>query len=707
MCNNIYRMQLRKIDILNCFYLLLMIVFSTILLQRICIFEIPTSNHPTIFNRELKATEYILLLAALILVSLVYFLQEKKRKGITHNYTLIGIFSALAIISVISIIVFPNVLKLNVPVYSEVESGGTIIYQITSFKEGTIVINAEQKVLYILASFAVAYLAYLLIWVVPQKFRFADQFKFLMYFLIAYSLIAIIYSYVTEWELHKLFYSNFSAYLDNNVLIKSFFNHKNNYAAALLFGTLSCFFLYFRERKIYWLPISFVFVFHAIQTYSKTNVLILLIVYPILLFVSLFRNYKTNKKIVLSILISVASVISLFVVGFIIYNATGSFLSGLYGRLSDLFDAFVLSAFRNTNGFTGRTIHYENVNLILNLGHWGTGLGFGLFNEVFIGVENISRVKEIYTWDATTIEGEWAYFNASDSPHSTFYQLVGSGGIVLFVVYVLFMIYVLYAACRVFKKHKLEVIFCLSVIVAAIIHGLMESPTMIFMSTPFIESILFTLLGVIPILSFYYHDNHLSYDKELLENISEEKKLKKEYRNEFLLSKTYLFLSVPFIAASFTSLIQFANASEIFDVKYVYIIEIILCGLLVLIPAIEKLIFKNNNIRLFLKEACLPALILLLAYMGFFYAYGSIAPTMSLPLVTYMAIFVVTIHVILYLNINLFSTQLGIFNLLINKGQAFAYKRMEKGIDLDNKKDGLTLFEKSDSFIKTKILKIK
>lgn len=269
------------------------------------------------------------------------------------------------------------------------------------------------------------------------------------------------------------------------------------------------------------------------------------------------------------------------------------------------------------------------------------------------------------------------------------------------------MIYVLYAAVKVFKKHKLEVIFCLSVIVSAIIHGLMESPTMMFMSTPFIESILFTLLGIVPILSFYYHDNHLSIDNDILQSIEKEKDLKKEYRNEFLLSKAYLFLALPFIAASFTSLLMFANASDAFDVKYVYIIEIVLCSLLVLIPVVEKLIFRNNDIKLFLKEACLPALMLLLVYMGFNYMYISISQTISLPLVTYVAIFVATIHVLLYFNVDLFSSQLGIFNLLINKGQSFAYSRIEKNIDLDNKKDGLTLLEKSDSFIKTKIFKIK
>lgn len=699
-------MKIRPFNKLSSIYLFVIIVLLGVILQRQAIFDIAYDYHPYMFMRELRVGEYLAIFGIIILLSTVFFITEKKKGMLKHNFTLISVLGVLFLISLISILVFPSVFKMNIPVFEEIIDGKSTIYEIVSYKEGTIFINAEQKGLYVLVAFSTLYLAYIFLWILPQKLHKFSQLSFVLYVILGFALVAIISSYIIEFDLHKLFYSNINEYIENNNLIKSFFNHKNSYAITLVFATFSCFFLYFTSRKIAYLPLSIIYIYHAIQTYSKTNVLILLVSLPILIAITLAINFKKHKKVVLGCIYAICGVITLFAILFVINRINQNFLSSVFSRFDDLVNNFILNAFNNQNGYSGRIVHYEKMNQLFSLGYWGIGLGFGLFNEIVIGVENISRVPELYSWDVYSIEKEYPYFIASDSPHSSFYQIIGSGGILLFIIYILIIAYVLYAAIKVFKKHKAITTFSLTVIISAIIHGLMESSTLVFFGSPYVDSILFTILGIVPILTLYHHQLHPEKEKAYIEYIQSSQQTNLNNNNEFAISKAYLCIVMPVLSMLLFSMPKFATATPWFEIKIVYIVEIVLLSLIILLPLIEFLLNRKADFKVFALDAILPSVILFIAYSGFTAVWLLIFPNFTYAEMMFVFVFTFFINFVIYSQTSL-RNQTGLFikiDSLINK---FAVKRAQSIVIENNENKKLGLLELSDQFFKTKVFKRK
>ena len=321
-------------------------------------------------------------------------------------------------------------------------------------------------------------------------------------------------------------------------------------------------------------------------------------------------------------------------------------------------------------------------------------MGYGLFNYLFNGMENVSAVDNLFYWDKDIITKLYSeQIIASDSPHSSFYQLIGTGGIVTLVLYVLVILYLIFAMVRVFKKHKMTVILCASFLLSSIMHSFTEAPTLFFLSPVYIDSFLFTLFVAIPILSLYYHSKHPSENREFLANYEQKDAKLTSFDKSCLVSKSLYFFLTPVVV------IMCAVAPLVWKLGSEHLALTIvvnsLAAIYIFLPIVFQLIFDRKTKFIdFLKNILIPYFIEIIVFMGFVrlyaLAFGGFTLTMSC-----LFMFVVLLgHIALFSRSKYFFEKAGIITLLLDKVCNIVHRYEVKYIEVSDEKDSLTLQEK-------------
>ena len=688
-------MRVRRANITN-ILLFLIIAVALYIVQRIALFEVNGIGQFNMQYRELFYPEYLLAFLALIGLSVWYFFCEKKKGDVKMHYPFIALLTVLFIISVVTILSFPSELQVDVPVFKEIIYDADHVENVVDFvKHAFIYVSLEQRVLYILVSFSLLYVVYLFIWVLPRKVRYIKELDIAMYIILAFATVAIIYSLIVDRNEYVQF---FVALRDPDLYfpygIKSFLGNRNSFGITMTFACFATLYLHHTTKKWWLIPISFIFIIESVMISSKTNVLVCLlveVVYLVALFVMQFK-----KRIKFSVIfISIVGVLLLAFGGlaFIHYVINKDFLARGFSYVDKLYNFFIVNAFQNASSFTGRNKQHSKVILLLNYGFWGLGLGYGLFNYAFQGLENIANVETMYIWDSKAIythPGEG--YVLTDTPHSSYYQILGTGGILTLVIYGILILYLIFAMVRVFKKHKLTVIMCAAFLAGALLHGLTETPTLFFVGPVYVDSLLFTSIIAIPILSLYYHDKHPSENKKFLADYGQIDTKIENYDKPNLVAKSiYFFVGwVSIIVCGVCPIIW--NPLKV----SVLLVGIILCvSIFAIAPFIAYFVFaRKTKFSKFLLEISLPYAVTVLVFIGFAYLYRLVFGPFTTTMALIMALFLTVAYFALFSVSKFMSPKAGIITLLLDKLCNLVYKHQSKYIEISDEKDSLTLQER-------------
>ena len=697
MCNKIFVMRLKRANITN------LIIFAIIavclyLIQRIAVFDLDTVAQPFANFREQTYAEYTIAFACLIGLSVWLALVERKKGLLRIHVPLIVLLIGLFTMSAVTIISFPEVLKVDVPVYNQiVHTASDVETGLDFVKHVYIYVTPEQKVLYLICTFSVLYLTYIFLWVLPRKIRCVRALDLVMYIIITLGTVALIYSLIFDAQ---KYYQFFVALRDPDLYfpygINSFLGNRNSFGMLMSFSCFASIYLHHTTKKWWFLPIAFVYFIETIFITSKTNMLICLFVLVVYLIGYFILTFKKNLKRSIIILSVVGGLLLIFGGLYLVHVFVNSnFMNFIFKYVDKVFDFFFVNAIQNTNSFTGRDRQYGKVMILLNFGYWATGLGYGLFGYIFQGMENFANVETLYVLDSSTV-GKSTSPNTvlSESPHSSYYQILGSGGIVTFVVYGLLILYVIFAMVRIFKQHKLTVIMCASFLGAAILHGFTEAPTLFFVGPTYVDSLMFTIFVTTPVLSLYYHSKHPSENRKFLADYEPVDTKLENYKSPNLISKSiYLFLALPVIIICFVCPIYW---NPLLEENRILLIGMIIVGsLFVLAPIVAKFVFeRDGKYKEFFLDIVLPYYVVVIVFGGFAILYRVLVGPYTLTLTLLMALFLFVGYVILFTSSKYMAAKAGIISRFLDMLCNINYKHQSKYIELSDEKDSFTLEEK-------------
>lgn len=691
-------MRIRRNNITN-LLLFAIIAICLYLIQRIAVFEVSDIPNTYAGYRDLMYPEYILVFAALLGVSAWYIFVEKRKGDLKLHVPLIILLSVLFIISTVMICLFPSKFIVDVPVYLRYydEMG----YKITVFdhyKLGCLIeISLEQKILYILISFAVLYMVYLTLWVMPRKIRYLRELDLFMYIIIALAIVAMVYSYIAEsGKYMTMLTSLFDERLNPEFAsIESFLGNRNSFGMALLFALFACLYLHHLNRRWWFIPLAFIFLIQIIAVGSKTNAMIGVVVY--LIYFIIWMVFRFKKHLVSSLI--VVGIISLIVIALVVFNLihlnNEEFMVNYFSAQDKLSNYFVVRVFNNQDSLSGRNANYDKALLLFNCGYWPFGMGYGLFNYVINGMENLSIFDDLRVWDSTTINNIGSdYVLRSDSPHSAYFQMIGTGGITTLVVYGILICYLIFAMVRVFKKNKMTVILCALFLAGALFHGVVESPALFFMGPVQVDSFLFTVFIAIPIFSLYHHNKHPSENRKFLADYEQKDAKLANFNKSCLIAKSIYFFMTPviIIMCVITPILYTPNFENHLAIT---IVMLSLLGVYIIAPIIAQLISdRKTPFGQFLLRVSIPYFVEVIVFGGFILLYKLAFGQFTLTLGALFLLLTLVAHIALFSRSKFYNDKAGIISLLMDKTCNIAHKYQEKYIVVEDKEDSMTLQEK-------------
>lgn len=675
--------------------LFVIMAFCLYFVQRIAIFE-PWNDVVTFANfREQYFYESLVGLILLIGLSVCYALIEWKKGDFKIHLPLIILFSILFVISVVNIFVLPAKVEYSLPIYKITGDGYGNIISIDLIGHKGVVINTnlEQRFLYVISTFAVLYLAYLMLFTLPRKIRYVKQIDWIMWLIIAFGLVAVIFSYIFEAQHYQHFFSTImtpTAALPSR--ISSFLGHKNGYGLTVTLAAFACLYLHHTERKWWFIVGSFFFAVQNFFTTSKTCMIICLIVLPIYYLVVFILQFKKHLKRSIIILSSIFAIIVAFASMFVVRAINNEFFPEFFNMTNKVFDTYLVKGFDYFDHLSGRYKDYEMAQGIIS-GHLGLGVGFGLFNALMFACEVLNSSTKLTAWNASTINHmDVTNVQLTDSPHSFYYQLLGTGGIVLLVVYVLIVCYVIFAAIRTFKKHKLTMLLCLLFMVATILHGMSEATAFFFFGPYPIGPLLLTLMSAVIILSLYHHDYHPSENRKYVEIYLQKPAEIRKLQPSVIAQSLYFFLTP--LTITYCVIAPCLFGVNLGSELWLFITMLAFGGSYLILPIGAHFIFdRKTPFGTFFKQTVFPYLVLLVTFavmnVGYYFILGSFTWTVSALLVLLTAFF----QFFIFLAIDYFRPQAGIISFVIDVINYVVTKRQKKYIVVSNEEDKKTLQE--------------
>jgi len=680
------------------------IIVAIYIVQRIIVFEPNSVGVNFAIYRELLFPEYLIAFSVLLFLSAWYIYAEYKRGQLKLHIPLIILLSCLFLISTIIILTFPSKLEILVPVYGPLSGDDA---ELLYYKNAVMNLNAEQRGLFILVSFAALYLAYLLIYVLPRKIRYTRQLEWLMYLILIFNVVLIAVSLSTEIDEYIKFFQvvpnkDFSL----SVKIQGFLGNKNSFGAAMMFGVFASIYLHHLNGKWWFLPFPVIFTAFALVATSKTKTMIcviVVIVYFITCLCMRFKKHVLSSLIIIGVVLAlIATAVSLYLV----YYFNNDFMTLTFESVENIFDSFFIKAFGNVTHLSGRHRQYDKVIILLNNGYWAFGSGYGLFNYLFRGMENISINSGLIAWSATSITKlpiDSAHM--TDSPHSFYYQIMGTGGIATLVIEAMLILYVIFAATRVFKRHKKTVIICLSFLLGAILEGLTEGTTLFFLGPVYIDSLLFTIFATTIILSLYHHEKHPSENRVFLANYGQNTTKFKDVNKSALIAKSlYFFLAPATVILCVITPLLYGEALK--DNLPFVVAIIVVASLFVVAPIVAQLISdRKTKFTKFLLDVVAPYYGFVIVFGGFVYIYYLLVGGFGHGLAGILLIATCLAEFTIFSVFKYFRDKAGIISYLLDKFCDVVHKHQAKYIEVSNEKDSQTLQEKFFTLITPKRFK--
>ena len=398
----------------------------------------------------------------------IYLYLEAKAGRLKFNI-FFWLFLFFLIMSIVSVVVQPNDLTFlveckNITPKSKYYYPGI---QVGDCITVTHYISSIHKLFFAMGSVLITTIFFIIFFVLPKRIERLDFLVLICSIVTLFIFVATIYSYIVEGKEYLPFiqaiFKGDANYINDHP-IYSFIVNRVPYGATMMMGLLFMFLAHHLTHKKFWLVIGVYCYINLIFSWCKSCMILStlsIIFYIIFLLVKSFKNHK-KRNIVLSILFG----------AFLITNTTLVLVSILTkGRF--IYSIYSLSTtFTESNSLLTRTYIWGNIRTELKGGWWIIGRGFGTHNAMLYPMNLV---------------------NGDDvcPSHSTYYGILGAGGIINLLGFIGMFIYFMYAFIKCLKVDKVKAI------------GL-GFPVFIYLLYSFTECInYFWLAFMFPIILYY------------------------------------------------------------------------------------------------------------------------------------------------------------------------------------------------------------
>lgn len=365
----------------------------------------------------------------------LYFFLEIK-KGYVKNNVFTWLFLFFILMSVLSVVVEPS--------HSEIEVEARFVNDISQqfypgIKVGDVAsvitdISDTHRLLFAFTSVILTCDFYIVFFVLPKRVNTMFVFYFAAAVVLVLMLVLTFYSYIAEHDkyipfLSSLFKGDVDGIYKNAMM--SFSTHRVTYAKYLMGGVLFSLILQSRTNKWYWyLPALYCYI-NMIFSWGKAAIAFTTITIAIYLAYRLVATYNDHEKRnkILGTIYGGIILIALILVAMTLMT-DGVVIPQLYQ---------LLNSFSDNRTIQTRTYIWDNIIQRLNQGYWFIGRGLGIHNYLLYPMNLLNG-------DATALS------------HSSYYTVLGAGGIVALLGYLGLHAYFAYAFWKCYKVNKFETI---------------------------------------------------------------------------------------------------------------------------------------------------------------------------------------------------------------------------------------------------------
>ena len=463
-------------------YTLSNIMLSAIIIS--CMYAIQRVNFTGI--QEMSIFEMFILVSGIFILSLFYFVFEKKNSIIKLN---IPLFVALVVIfigNVITVALAPQ----NYDVIVSNAQGN--VYNLTAE------IDIANKIVGILSSLMFFYSIYLFVDIVPRKIHTSKQLKLIFYGLLLFALIAFVFSLICNIDSYSNLFARDSSARTG---ITSFTNNPNNYAGILFLGILASLFLHHLTKRFYYYFFVLVFFIAMVFTLSRTYVIsAFILIFGYLIMRAIFEFKKHKIKVIVSTL-TISLVVASFLISYFICKSNDCI---------DSFPPFVIMDLffdRLTQGLSGREFVWsQSIAVINSTNSWGFGVGFSLFGTILYKLQTSSLA--IYS---------------TATPDNGLIQIIADGGIALAILILFIFSFLVYASIKIYKNNKKLFYFTLIILLSFVFQMFFEAGAPLTASYPLYNCCFMTIFLYVPILSIYYHEKNPTLSKVKIIGLADNK----------------------------------------------------------------------------------------------------------------------------------------------------------------------------------------
>ena len=322
----------------------------------------------------LSTWQIIVIFSLLFIFWGIYIFLEAKRGNLPKPY-INSIFLVLLAIGLISIILQPANHSIDM-----------ILSPSKNIKNISIVITNTHYLFFSLELVGILLFVYNGLFILPKRFTKIKFFTFLGIAIIGLSIAMILYSYFTEYtkysEFIKLIIAKITGKQTNtniyDITVESFVLHRNAFGMISLSGIIFCFINHSISKKWYYYLIAIYLFVSMLFSYSKTSILIAVIIFAVYILFRLIYTFKDHKKRN-AILLIIYLVLIFGIVGICAYSyiSKGKFLPFIYKALNSLFSAKTL---------VSRTYIWYNTMQLINQHplYYAIGRGFGTINYMLL-----------------------------------------------------------------------------------------------------------------------------------------------------------------------------------------------------------------------------------------------------------------------------------------------------------------------------------
>ncbi len=366
---------------------------------------------------------------------IVYLYLEVKADRLKINI-FFWFFIFFLLVSVISVIIQPTDIYFSV----ECKSAGEITQTYyPGAHVGDIIevhhhISLTHRMFFAMGSSLITTIFFIIFFVFPKRIEKMNFLVFIGFVVAIFILVLTIYSYVTESKEYipfiKAIFQGDAEYIKSHP-IKSFLVNRVPYGACLMMGMMFMLLSHHLTHKKYWLLFALYCYINMIFTWNKTALTIStfsLIFYVVFLLVTTFKSHK-KRNIALSIIFG--SILVALITFISVSIATkGKFIYQIYN---------LSTTFTESKSLLTRTYIWGNIRNELKGGWLIIGRGFGTHNAMLYPMNLV---------------------NGDDvcPSHSTYYGILGAGGIINFLGFAGMFVYFVYAFIKCWKVDKVKTI---------------------------------------------------------------------------------------------------------------------------------------------------------------------------------------------------------------------------------------------------------